>query len=617
MSFLEPSAITGTLLLGPLVLLYFMKLRRSRHRVSSTFLWKEVISDLQVNTLFSRFVRNLILLFQVLVLLLLIFSLMRPGLETTIPQGQNFILVLDASRSMKAGDIGPSRFDAARRWAIDFVHRAGRDHRIMLVSAGGEARMLSRFTRDKKHLTDMLKALSPDDSPGSLRDAVNLSLRFIKAYPEVFITVISDGSDPYFTGLKSSPSPQLDFKLFNGGGGNVAVTRLAIRPWKEVPSQYQGFVRVDNFSPNTYQGTLHVTREKTTIFETQLAVDGMESETFTFDGVGSPAGRYTASISGHDCLPEDDRTYFMIPEPISRIRIVGVTPNPVLEFGLKAVTGFSPLFIDTGEWSGAESGPDTLTVFLDSLPKDFSFVPGSNVMIINPPAGNHILPGAAANKPAKAIIWNETSPILRHVNLEELMVDQAVTFDLPPWARVAAESSAGPLIMWGEPAGARVVVVTFDLLRSDWPLRIGWPVFLANAVRWYSRQSSVFAPQRHDPGKPLMVAVPESTKTVMLREPGGSETELAVNNGSVLIEKTADAGFYTMSADGIEQSFVVAAWGQEEADLSRKHLVTKGRSADAALRNVRSFSEIWRYFAIAALLLLLLEWFIYHRRIFT
>ena len=54
------------LALIPLVILYFLKLRRPRVAVPSLVLWASVLNDQRVNSPFQRFRRNLLLLLQVL-----------------------------------------------------------------------------------------------------------------------------------------------------------------------------------------------------------------------------------------------------------------------------------------------------------------------------------------------------------------------------------------------------------------------------------------------------------------------------------------------------------------------------------------------------------------------
>src|SRR5262249_52142856 len=68
----------AALLLVPplLILLYFLKLKRKPLQVPSTFLWRKSIEDLHVNSLFQWLRDNVLLLIQLLVVLLLIYSVL-------------------------------------------------------------------------------------------------------------------------------------------------------------------------------------------------------------------------------------------------------------------------------------------------------------------------------------------------------------------------------------------------------------------------------------------------------------------------------------------------------------------------------------------------------------
>src|ERR1700730_2826854 len=99
------------LLLTPVlvVLLYFLKLKRKPLSVPSTFLWRKSIEDLHVNALFQWLRQNLLLLLQLLVLLLLIYSVMDFRVHGRTSESKHYILMVDNSASMGATDVEPSR----------------------------------------------------------------------------------------------------------------------------------------------------------------------------------------------------------------------------------------------------------------------------------------------------------------------------------------------------------------------------------------------------------------------------------------------------------------------------------------------------------------------------
>src|SRR5216117_2882045 len=121
MSFLAPFALTLFALSVPLVLLYFLKVRRRERTVSSLLLWSTALRDREASTFFQRLQRDPLLMLQLLALLALAFALARPAVTVMGHGAKRIVVVLDTSASMKATDASPSRFARAQRQALDVV----------------------------------------------------------------------------------------------------------------------------------------------------------------------------------------------------------------------------------------------------------------------------------------------------------------------------------------------------------------------------------------------------------------------------------------------------------------------------------------------------------------
>ena len=73
-----------------IIALYFLKLRRRPVRVASTILWRRSLEDLHVNSLFQWIKRNILLLLQLLVLVVFLYSLLGFRYHGSASRGRSF-----------------------------------------------------------------------------------------------------------------------------------------------------------------------------------------------------------------------------------------------------------------------------------------------------------------------------------------------------------------------------------------------------------------------------------------------------------------------------------------------------------------------------------------------
>ena len=92
-----------------IVLLYFLKLKRTPLEVPSTFLWRKSIEDLHVNSIWQRLRTSLLLLLQILLVLLVMAAVVRPGWSGSQLLGDRYVFLIDNSASMQSSDVKPSR----------------------------------------------------------------------------------------------------------------------------------------------------------------------------------------------------------------------------------------------------------------------------------------------------------------------------------------------------------------------------------------------------------------------------------------------------------------------------------------------------------------------------
>jgi Ca-activated chloride channel family protein len=154
MTFLWPEMLWLLLIVPAIVAAYVHQLRRKKklalHYASLTIV-KDAMGPAQ------RVRRHIPPLLFLLALILMIIAIARPASVLTLPsQYETVILAIDASISMQANDVAPSRIAAAQAAARSFVAEQPRNTRVGVVSFAATASVVQSPTSNRE---DILAAL--------------------------------------------------------------------------------------------------------------------------------------------------------------------------------------------------------------------------------------------------------------------------------------------------------------------------------------------------------------------------------------------------------------------------------------------------------------------------
>lgn len=130
----------------------------------------------------------------------LAFALARPQVATSVPvQQARIILVTDRSGSMAATDVSPTRLDAVRRAADDFIDQVPRTVEIGAIAFNQTAQIIAPPTRDHLSVRKALAQVTPDGGTATgdaldvaLKNAQQIALPGQKPPPSA-IVLLSDG----------------------------------------------------------------------------------------------------------------------------------------------------------------------------------------------------------------------------------------------------------------------------------------------------------------------------------------------------------------------------------------------------------------------------------------
>ncbi len=165
------------LLFVPLLLVFLRAVGKRREKTAEKFADSRLLGTILRQP--SRAQRRLPIILQLVALTALLFAGSRPFAKIPLPQNQAAVIIaLDASRSMLAEDIDPTRLEVAREMAKTFINQAPRSTKIGLTSFSDVASVLVIPTTDRQELFDALDRVEAAENT-SLASAVVAGVRML------------------------------------------------------------------------------------------------------------------------------------------------------------------------------------------------------------------------------------------------------------------------------------------------------------------------------------------------------------------------------------------------------------------------------------------------------
>jgi hypothetical protein len=200
---------------------------------------------------------------------------------------------------------------------------------------------------------------------------------------------------------------------------------------------------------------------------------------------------------------------------------------------------------------------------------------------------------------------------------------QARQIEVPDWAQVLVSAPGGPLVFAGE-TGRRGWPSPSTCTTGS-PLQVAFPILLANLVNDLLQSSPI------DPTVQAVGLQPETgwisggagASAVEITTPSAGQSR-SRQGGTDLFTGTSELGLYRVkylsdsSSDTFsseEDRFAVNLFSPLESDLSVADEIQTGDTrVPAAVPAELGQRELWPWLAALALAVLMLEWWVYHRR---
>jgi Aerotolerance regulator N-terminal len=576
MEFLNPAALYALLLL-PLLLIAYLTRRRPRRVVFSTVL---LMRDLATRVSAGRSGVPPIFFLHLLILTLLLLCLGEPSLSS---RAVNVALVLDNSASMQAANGGRSRFQAALDAGSKTIGALPAGARIDLYILAPSLARVGEAGLSADRAAALLSRQRPMDvAERALDHGAELSrLARERAYERLY----------FFTDHPASgQSRTVRVVTVGQPQNNLAVTAFQIRRSFSQSAQLEALVEIKSFSAVEEKFTVNVTAGGKFVAARAYTVPAEKTVAAQFDNLPAyPV--YEAEIAAGDALPLDNRRFAIA--PAAGLNVLAVSPRPDALASLRAIPGVELQIVSPEAYAKGESAPHALEIFHYAAPASW---PESAALVILPPAENPLVRIAATNSRAVVTGWREPHPLTRYVNFALLRPAYTRPLKPAPGADAVVQSSDGALAIASQRKHFRYLALGFDPLPFLGRQNLPMSIFTLNALDWLTagsmRSIATGAPLDAHVGAGETLIAPNGAKL----DPGANPVALA-------------QGIYRVEGRGARY-LAVNFDDPGESDLRA--------AAPIQLRDAPGTSEerffaalLWPYFLIAAMALLLLEWFLH------
>jgi von Willebrand factor type A domain/Aerotolerance regulator N-terminal len=455
--------------------------------------------------------------------------------------------------------------------------------------------------------------------------------------------------------LSTVPDPTQTTVKPKMASDNVAILALRTRRNDEKPDEYQVFGRVHNYRAdpvNTEAKLLrrdpsHPAAAGTLIDAIALMIPGQSDQAFKFDLPDPGSADLEVQLDVADALRTDNRAFTTIGTP-RKAQVLAVTRG-------------NRYLIDTLRTPSTAEMADVVIATPDKAKADplandmkagrFDLVIYDQVRPDSSPAANTLYFGAIPpGKPYEnskelegpvILDWDVAHPLMQYIrDLPTVAILKAIGVKPPTGSTVLIDSNLGPIAFVAPREGYSDTVITFGLIdekgnfNTNWYNKYSFPLFLFNSLQVLGNARSSVGDELHLPDQPVVLRAEPQVESLQMTAPDGrgSETIKRTPQGTFVYNRANSTGIYHARWDTAGLlGFAVNLFDARESDLAPRGFVPPGvpdTQADSyrikigfnpvasSRRTIPVRQDWWKPIALAALGVVLLEWYIYNRRVY-
>jgi hypothetical protein len=513
---------------------------------------------------------------------------------------ESVILVVDTSLSMSSTDMQPTRLEAAKKDALQYVKDLPKESRVTVVTIGREADVLLYASDSTHEAARSIQAIEPTNSYMDPAKAEELLLSLKKQDQDA--SVVLFGDKPITVGNEA-----IQFSGYERQKGNLALIRFNHTRSKDLISA-MSILR--NQGDTETEASVSLYGDGEFLDSQRVTIKANETQTVWWQGIPSTVMELHCVIDTEDILNADNHAYDTVlsNDPVKVLLVTG--GNYFLEKIFSLIEGVElvrTLPEEVTEYKGYD-----LYVLDGTVPEN---LPSDGNIIIFAPKQNTLFPvGDWMDTPAVQPVEHA---IFKYLDNLSFSIGRTRIMEKPEWAETVMEANGNPVIMDGQLQNTRILIFGFNLYETDLPLKSEFPVLISNILTEYSpgTGSAISGVLTGDAVRFSLQPDAQSAKVFL---PDGEPVTVAPPIPPEPFLQTDAPGFYRLeqkkAGETVNTSFTVNLPDEWQMESGRASGTADKPQAGVSIPVQKSAVPLTLPLLVLATLILLLEWWYYANR---
>ncbi len=601
MKFTHLWPLAFVILVPVIIIMYMMKQKAKEQKVSSLYLWSEMIKNDRANTPWEKLKKNWLMILQIITLLVLIAALTSPYFLSGLVSSGKACIVIDTSASMGfMYDEDQTRFEKAKEEAASYVRKLKNGTEISLITSDKNAILLAGKSQNKNEIIEQIKNLEVSTYPGDASEGVSMAKSLALDSKGLQTLVITDSN----IDVENLDAMVVDVY---SDVDNVAVEYVS-HGFKG--SELDVLVKVTNYSNEPVKRDVSLYQGENLLYTKEVEIEANTSEVVYFEDVVLEGSVYFAQVSGKDACDDDNISYDVLADGSERRVLLMTRANVYLEKALNLIPGI------------AVTKSEDISSIDDFAKQEFDlYIFDGMVPDKLPGQGNIIIFGCDCPEITQIddyiaegrVIHGLESKTTKYLDGLSFGVSNTYSYKVPDYATPflatngITDDKTANIAFIGEKQGRTYAMIGFDLHNSDFPLYMEYPLLMYNLVN-ECINGGIISDYVYSSGESVAVNSNIEGSLPAVTRPDGEVIELTDYRYN--FSDTKEYGVYSISQtvrDNEEKSSFVVNYPVSESKIDT-HPSMIISDSDKVVTEVKGIFNLRNFIICLALFLLALEW---------